>query len=695
MKIPNATPLSYNLGFRDDSRRQLSPQPLSLPSHRPKVFGFYRKGKVGKNHLVVGDSRSMIYGVESFDPQSPYYNHATVFANIFNKNGNAVLMERVLPDDAAPPAAMRLSLDLLETQVQDYERNIDGTYKIDVQGNKIPTASKIPGLIGKWVIEPIGLDVDGARLFGQGTIKAGDQTDQTTSTQSQRYPWFDFMVSSEGEWGNNVGLSIWANTLATAQEVDTRLIDDQKVYPFQIAVRSRPDVLTSATVERTVSGSESIPFVLKPGLIDKNTKARVYLGDTFVKSYQDIENPAISPTYASFDRLKVYDTNIAVVLQKLYDAEKSHADAFSDITGDDNDEIYRLNPFSAISSKNSPYHSFQLVLGAPNSVRLSQNATHFALGGSDGTMTDAVFDSLVRQKLIEYGDKNSPRQDAVNNPENIFWDSGFSVETKMAMANMIAVRKGIFVQASTHVVGGPSLSDEQERSLAISLLAAFQNYPESAEYATAATRASIFGGSGFLIDSLFDKSVPISIDRADSWSRYMGASNGKWVSSQKPDVRPNNQVTLLRDLNVTFRSIAARYKDWDAGLVWADPYTMGTSYFPQHQTIYPDDTSVLNNAINAFAATTLWAVGELAHRNNTGRTDKTKDQLAQEINNDILEAVEGVYDNRFIIIPETTYSADDDLRGYSWTTVIKIGMNVSKTVQTLTVNTYRYEDLQQ
>jgi hypothetical protein len=41
----------------------------------------------------------------------------------------------------------------------------------------------------------------------------------------------------------------------------------------------------------------------------------------------------------------------------------------------------------------------------------------------------------------------------------------------------------------------------------------------------------------------------------------------------------------------------------------------------------------------------------------------------------------------------TTYTADDDLRGYSWTTVIKVGMPMMQTVQTLTIETYRKEDL--
>lgn len=693
MNIINATPMSYNRGMHDVGGRTLAPQPLNLPSHLPKSFVFAKQGKANKNFLVVGDSRTSIFGADSFDPLQPYFNHSTAYANVFNAAGNAVMMERVLPTDAKPPAAFRLCLDLLPTQVQDYVRNMDGTYKIDNSGAKIPTEGKIAGFLAKWVAEPIGVDEGGNREFGQGQIKDGDQVDSTSGTQSTRYPIFDFMVSSEGDWGNNQGIAMWALTAMSNSPVDSRLIADQKAYPFQLAVRTRADKLSTPSNVSTLGGSQAISFVLKPKLINRNTEAQMYLGDIFVGSYQDTSTPGTSPTFGAFDKLKVYDANVKAVLDQVYAAEVPHIDAFSDFTGED-DEQYRFNLFSGVSSYNAPYHSFQLVLGASNSIRMSDSATIYAQDGFDGTMSNETFAALVKAKLQEYGDKNSPRQDSVNNPENILWDSGFPLDVKKAMANFIAIRKGTYVMAATHVVGGPDLTEEEERSVAISLVTAFQNFPESEDYATPTVRASIFAGSGYLLNSKYTEAVPVSIDRAAAWATYMGASNGKWVAGKKPDVSPRNQITTLRDLNITFRPADARFKEWAAGMVWADPYSMDMAYFPQMQTVYTDDTSPLNSAINAFACATLVAVAEKAHRDNTGRTDLTKDQMAESINNNILAQVDGKYDDRFVIIPVTTYTADDDLRGYSWTTVIKVGMPMMQTVQTLTIETYRKEDLQ-
>jgi hypothetical protein len=692
MNIPNAVPMSYNRGIHDVSGRTLAPQPLDQPSHLPKSFIFAQKGKPGKNYLVVGDSRAATFGAATFDELGPYFNHATAFNNVFNKAGNASMIERVVPDDIAPPAAFRLSIDLLETQVQDFERNLDGSYKINVDGTKIPLAGKEAGSLGKWVVEPISV-LDGIREFGIGQITKGDQTDVNSSTQSDRYPIMDFMVSSEGAWGNDKGIALWVLTQLTNSQVDTRLITDQKAYPFQLAVKSRPDSLTTPSTVTTLGGAPAITFSLKPGLRDRNTSQQLYLGDIFVKSYQDISTPGFSPTIGDFDRVKVYDNNVATVLTKIYATELPHADIFSDLTGEA-DEIYRLNPFTAVSSYGTPYHTFQLVTGAANSVRLNEGGVMYAQGGTDGTMSDEVFSALVKVKLQEYGDKNSQRQNAVNHPENMFWDSGFPLTVKKVLGNFISIRKDTFVMASTHVVGGTELTDDQERSVAISLASALQNYPESEYYATPTVRACIIAGSGYLLNSNYTKSVPVAIDRAQAWSLYMGASNGKWVPNYKPDVNPNNVVSLLRDMNVVFRPANARYKDWDVGMVWPEPYTMDQMYFPQHQTVYPDDTSVLNGAITAFACAQLVRVGDKVHRDLTGRQDLSKDQIVERVNSAILAAVDGKFDNRFEIIPVTEFTADDNLRGYSWTTKIKLGAASMATVQSLTIESYRASDLQ-
>lgn len=690
--IINATPMSYNRGIQDVSFKTLAPQALEQPVLMPKYYTYAQKGKNDKAYPVVGDSRASIFGAASFDPLQPYANHATIWSNAASAAGTTQMQKRVVPVDAPPPAALRLYLDLLPTQVQDFLRNPDGTYQTDQAGAPVPAQGKVAGFLGKWVVEAIPVDEDGVSEFGAGAIKAGDQTDTTTSTQSQRHPWVDFAVSSQGAWGNDKGIRMWAPTAISSTPLDQRLVADQKVYPFFIAVASRADALSTAKVVPTLGGAQSVPFVLKPGTIDRNTGGQLYLGDVFVPAYEDISTPGFSPTFGDFDRLHVYDASIAATLATLYTAEYAHSDSLGDFTGEA-DEQFRFNAVSAVSSSGSPYHTFQIVTGAPNSARLTENSTLYAVGGGDGTMSDALFAGLVKAELLQYGDINSPLMDSVNNPETIIFDSGFPLETKKALAAVISIRKDIAIAASVFEVGGPVLTDDQERSIAISLLTHFQMYPESDYYGTPATRAIIVGSSGFLLNSQFTKRMPAGYEIMGKACAYMGAGNGKWVAGKAFDVSPRNQVDSMRDLSLNFRPAGARYKDWDAGLIWPESYSMTRSYFPQMQTIYPDDTSVLNNFITMMACVWLERVGSAVHRDFTGRSDLTEDQMVDRINNAVDAKVKDVFDNRYVVIPETTYTADDKLRGYSWTTVIKLYSPMMQTVQTLTIQTNRIEDL--
>lgn len=688
--IVNATPFSYARGIQDVSGKTLAPVALAQPTFCPKVYTYAQKGKVGRSYMVVGDARTSIFGAATFDPQSKFANHATIFANAVNAQGCAAMHERILPADAPPPAALRVWLDLLPTQVQDYQRNSDGSIKTDSAGAPV-LAGKLQGFLGKWVVEGIAPDADGVRPIGLATQKTGNQTDATAGTQSIRYPWMDVEISSHGSWGNDQGLRMWAPTTLSGTPIDSRLVADQKAYQFFIAVAARPDALTTPKVVSTVSGGQAVPFVLKPGLIDRNTGSQMYLGDVFVKNYSD-HTPGITPTIGAFDNIHIYDAAIGEVLEMLYQAEFAHADAFSDFTGEE-DEKYRFNPFSATSSTGVAYHTFQIVTGASDSARLTENSTLFAQGGGDGTMSNALFAGLVKNKLLEYGDANSPLMDSVMNPETIFWDSGFPMDTKKAMAAVISIRKDIAVAASVFEVGAPALSDDQERSVAISLLTHFQMYPESDYYGTPATRAIIVGSSGYVLNSPWTSPLPASYELLNKAADYMGASNGKWKAGRAFDVAPRNQVDYMRDLTLPFRPANARYKDWDAGLIWPQSYSMTRQFFPQMQTIYPDDTSVLNNFITVMACVWLERIGEAVHRDFTGRSDLTQDQMVDRINQAILDKTKDVFDNRFVIVPETTYTADDKLRGYSWTTVIKIYSPMMQTVQTLTIQANRLDDL--
>jgi hypothetical protein len=688
--IINGAPMSRNLGIKDDSRRTLAPVAEARPTHMPKVFGYAQKGDHTKAYPVIADSRDAIFGADSFDLRKKWANHATLYSNAFSAQGNMQMFQRVKPADAPDPATLRLWLDLLPTKVQDYERNADGTYKRNGTNQLIPVATKVPGFVGKWVVEAVDT-LNGESTFGIAGNKAGDQTDTESSTQSTRYPILDLKVSSFGSWGNNQAIRIWAPTTKSSNPVDQRLVEDQKVYPFFIACAERADELSTSRIVPTLSGSQQVPFSFKRGVIDRNTDKQLYLGDVFLDAYQDVGTPGMSPQFGQFGDIRLYDENIATVTGLVYAAEFAAANIHSDFDGS-TDEQYRVNLISGVSSTGAPYSAYQVVTGQPNSARLTENSSLYALGGGDGTMNNTAFAELVSVEFANYADENHPVQDSATNPESIFYDSGFPVETKKAMAQLLAIRKDIAVVAVTHEDGGRVLSDEEERSLATALLTHFQAYAESAYFGTAAARACIVGSSGYIMNSQWVKRAPASFEIAMKAAEYMGAANGKWKAGLAFDTAPRSQIDHMRDLALPFRPATARNKDWEAGLIWPQSYSRSRFFFPQLQTIYPDDTSVLNNFFTMLACVELQKIGEDVHRDFSGVSGGlTEEQLKERINAKILADVKDKFDNRYVITPDTTFTADDKLRGYSWTTTITIQSPMMKTVQTLIIETKRQE----
>jgi hypothetical protein len=689
--IVNAAPMSRMLGVQDLSTRQLVPEPEALPTHLPKIYIYAQKGPTDPQ-LVSGVDMTNLYGVDSFDLRKPWATHATVLAQLINAQGNAIMMQRVVPQDAAPPASITLYLDVLPTAIPVYKRNSDGSYVVDNNGSPVPTGTTVNGYVVKWVVDKVKYDNNGNSLFGQAQILPGDQTDGTT--QSNRYPIMDLEVSSFGSYGNNVGLRLYAPTVASNSPIDARPITDELVYPFRMACITRPNAATTPTIVATNYNEQYVNVTFKPNVIDKNTDSLMSVHDVFIQSYQDLNNPAnATPQYGPFGKIHVYDNNVSTLVKEFYTAEKPYIDGFSDFTGASNEE-YVFNMLSGVSSTNVPYTSFHVISGTTNSVRLTENSNIFAQGGSDGTMNETLFGALVANLVTEYSDPNSPLQDMAKYPESIIYDSGFPLATKYALAAFISERKDTAVVLSTHDVTGPQLSASQESSLAIALRTRLQMYPESEFYGTATMRGMIVGRSGKLLNSQYTKPLPLTLEIATKAARYMGASNGIWKAGFNFDSAPNSQVTMFTDVNVTFTPAVVRNKDWANGLVWVDSFDRRSLYFPALKTVYDNDTSVLNSFFTMMCCVELEKVGERARRQFSGESSLTNGQLVERVNEFVTNSTLNRFDGRFVIVPNTYFTAADIARGYSWSLAIKIYAPNMKTVQTLTIQAFRISDLQ-
>jgi hypothetical protein len=699
--IVSAAPMTYLRGIKDESSRSVPREREETPSHMPKVYFYAKKGKPNAQ-VVNGGLLPFTYGDETFDMRGKYANHATALLNRIVGEGNAVMAERIIPSDAKDPARICLYLDVLETTLPVYARNTDGTYQYDTNNQLIDTGvTPISGFKAVWRLIkitdtlPSGI---GANI-GENTTKSGLLVDGTTT--STMYPIMEFQVSSQGEWGNDQGIKLWAPTTKGLSTIDTGIIETTGAYPYRISLIERKQGSTYKIVS-SKNNEQTIDFVLKPGAIDKRTDKQVYIGDNVINSYQQVGVPGFVDVYGQFDTLYVYQDNIDLLLADFVSTEVAQLTALNkldlkaelvDSTSGVNKE-YMFNIASGAFTNAVPYYTMLITSEGNEGVRLTENTALFATGGTDGTMSDALFATAVGEAVTVYEDTDHPyTSDRAKYTESIIYDSGFPLDTKYKLMKFIAVRKDTAVVLNTHTVGQAPLSASAEKSLAEALSTAISMYPESTYYGTGVCRGMVVAQCGKLMGSPIKYPLPLSLEVARKASAYMGAGNGVWKQEKMFDRAPGNIVTDFAEVTNTFRPASLRHSSWRAGLTWAESYNRTSLFFPAFQTVFTDDTSILNSFTTMMVCVELQKVGERSHREFTGSRDLTNAQIASRVDEFILENTRDRFGAGYVIKSNTFFTEADLARGYSWTTEITLYGPNMKTVSTQTVITRRVEDL--
>ena len=686
--IVNAAPMVDMLGTQDNSTVQLPRVSEAVPTHLPKFFLWAEKGPLTPQ-LVSGVELANMFGERTFDERDIFCNHSTIFTNKINAEGNALMLQRLVPSDAGPNANLILWLDVLETTVNDYEREADGSIKLDAQDAPI-ILNTIPGVKVKWVVTSNTTSIQ-AGTFGQLTQRAGSQTDGQGG-QSTRYPIAELKVASPGAYGNNVGVRLWAPTTENVASMPTTMMAKARAYPFLISVINRSSAIAAPKAVPTLFGDQTTMVTFKPGVIDPNTDAQLYMGDVFLNSYQNLTETKYPIVYGDFGALAIYKDNINQLVTLFHSKEAPQITSFSDISLDVGD-AFLMNFVSGTTSQGVPYRSMQFVDDV-DAVQLTQFTNVWANGGADGTISDANFSTAVASAMDAYADENSDVQDMAINVESIFYDTGFPLQTKYALCKAISVRRDTAVVLSTYVSGSAPNTAAEEHATAVALRTRLQNYPESDYFGTPVMRGMIVGRSARLLNSQYTKRLPLSLEIAIKSAKYMGAGNGKWKSGKDFDSAPGSIVDYMYDISITNVPASVRNKEWDVGLVWVQPYDRRSFFFPALKTIYGDDTSVLNSFFTVMAIGELNKVTASAWREFTGNSKLSGPQLIDRVNNFVKKRVQGKFDGRFVVVPDAYLTDMDVQRGFSWTLPVKIYASNMKTVMTTYIQAYRLSDYQ-
>ena len=686
--ITSAVPRTRTLGISDVSMRQVVRDVLPTPDHLPKVYLYTEKGPEDPILVAPADAVTL-YGDKTFDERSIYSTHQTVLCNQVFKKGNVVMMQRIIPDDAPPASTIRIVADVLKTNIPQYERAFDDSYLLDTFGNLQPTGTYVDGYDVIWKAIPVPLDGDGFTTFGQGPIMEGTRTNGSGET-SIVYPIIDFMVSSVGSHGNNKGIRIFVPTNDSETLIKDNIVKDEGAFPWEISCVERPDEFSSSQIVDAVNADRSRTVTFKQFSIDTSVDMELYLQDVFVPTWNEDDDPTVAPIIGPFNKIKVYQDNVDKLLTDFVEAETPYLSDNSDII-DNNTSIYLFNMLTGVTSRNAPYYAFQIN---NTSIKFNQNYTIWAKGGGDGTMSLTNFSKSVGNKVTEYLDPNSLLQQSAYHCETFIHDSGFILEDKYKLLAFISRRKDTGVILSTYTVGGRELSVGEESSIGRALSIRAMLYPESIYYGTTACRAAVFSGYGECKAARYRYLLPLTIEIASKMADYQGASIGIWKEGKSYDTAANNRVRLFKKLRNCFRPANVRETDWNNGVNFVEYFDRADIYWPAMQTVYDNDTSVLNSLKTIVACISLQRAGQEAQRMFSGNASLTNAQYANEIVKYINEKVDGRFDGAYVIVPETYYTTQDLARGYSYTTKIKIYAPNMKTVQTLTVEAHRLTDLE-
>lgn len=677
VSMASSLPRTEVLGFKDVSGQGQPLEIVDLPIFLPWSPLFTAWGPSDAANVVSGNGFSTIYGAETFSAGSIFMSHQAAMLQKVLQTGALSLVRRMKPEDAAT-ATIRIWIDLVPETLKEYERNPDGTFKrtngalVEVDGDGVP------GFRYRFLV-----DEPGEEGLRQGSPQTGGLTNEE-GEPSTMYPLIDIDARFFGAKGSNFGIRLSAPNTNSTTPANAELVEDQNAFMYRLAILERVNANSTGQVLMNLNGNPFVEFALKQNVVDSKTNIN-YGHDKRVLSAFEDNDPDVFSGYGPLKSFHVYSNHLKTVLEMFYEAEAGYGLLPS--TGETTDAAMYANLVNMIGCSDIngvPYYALQLEGPTSGGVLFGDSATHWLIGGKDGDVSPEAYDEAVANELNTFGEGEIAYSDRASYPMSAFIDTGFTLQTKLLMANIMAVRPDAWVLASTQDVMEPLNTLEEDSNIGASLRNALALVPESEFYNTGACRAVVMKHAGRYLDSEYTGILPFTVDFAAKIATYMGSA--RMVNGYAPDNGYYRVVSRFVEHNAKFRHIKPRNTDWQAGISSAEPFDhRGQVFFPGIQTVYHDNTSVLNSFFPMAICCHLNRLGELAWRMFTGDSRRTAGEYTTLVDRFLEDQIKDRYDGRADITPRSYYTPADTQRGYSWHTDIEGLFDGMKTVGVLTV----------
>lgn len=712
------TPRAILNGIRDTSLNAPATQRENFATYVPHCFMYAERGSTEINfHNKVSGERA--YGLKTFDMRGDFYNHQTLFVEGFFTEGLTVATQRVIPTDALPPAGFVLWADVLEEDIVQYEIDpTTGKFLLSQLGAKIPVspAATLPGVSIKYVVTPmhrvnadgdiitqamiddyeggdLGVDIVAvANTYGQVPSMVGDREndDQESSTM---YKIGEFSLTEIGKFGNRAGISLSPVTISSNNAPSLDYVDQANSFLYRMQVKYAMTDLATPSVVETVIGSQYSEFSFDRNAI--NTFGTELHHSVRINDDWDVRKftgSSIEPE-PLFSKIYIYEDNVKTICDLIGAAEAAGNPDFEFNPATDTNKI---NFMSGVDFSERPYLTFKLLGPVDGGINLSPVNTIMARGGSDGTMSDAAFDLLVADQCNNWGDLENKVMDMARYPTSVILDSGFSMDTKNAIAKIPALRKD-YVAGFTPWVHGQAIQNADDHYAASAAVSSMvRTYSESDLYATAACRYFIVGQQGHLVGSKYRGVVPLLYSFAvEKLGRYMGAGDKLWKPEFAPDVGDNKNITSFSKVNHVSIKDSVKDQYFNMGVLMAEHKDRDTLFYPSQIGVYKNRGSVLNSIITVFGCADAEKVAHYIWTDLVGNTTLTDLQYIERTERGMMDEFKkrNFYGNRFVITVTPYYTAEDRLGGKSIHITVNMAANKGKDVFNFTINAADQSDL--
>ena len=643
-------------GTKDGSAVSIATPSEALPIRIPLFMVPTPWGEENRARYTTGNTLDPLYGADTIEPLSPFFTHQSQFLRSHLSAGGKALVLSLRAKDAKQ-ANGRFVLDVVADDVPLYERNLDGSLKLDTNGARIPTGQKAPGFRGQWKFIAIPPGAGGVDGYGTGAKAAGSLVSAKDGKASDAYPVLDAAARFRGKRGSNIGMRLSAPTTQSSEALDESLVETLQARLFRIQMIERATETSSPTLVRTAASENYATFTFKKGVVDRSTRTQYSFAKAVIPKYESQKEEEFTG-WGPLEKAFTYDANITELLTKLSAAEGAH-------TGEAFTDIHLFNFLSGTDVDGNPYHTFVLEGPAQGGVYLNEVTNHFLKGGSDGTLTTATYNTLVDELLTGLENSPVPFKSIARMPYDSVWDSGFPLETKIKFGKFHNIRPDVFIHCCTQDVTKKLNTAAEDSSIGVALRSAFRSMQESVEFGTKAMRFALVPNAGYLIEDDYDAIVPFLEELCIKGARYLSSDSGAMTSEFTFGRGEKTIITRYRNHNATYRDDSVRVNDWDNGLNLVSAFDMSRLAWLGLQSIYEDHTSVLHSYMNVQIVCNLTRIGHIVWRELAGDDQLEDDEFLAEVERRVTAKTSNPdrYDGRVDVNPNAYYTALDEALG--------------------------------